>query len=122
MCVIFYISLFCSFSLPFPNINSILTKVPGLVLTHVVGLVDLVLGPRCLENRPDVIGDSRRLELEQDEVILKVSILKFIVRCISSIEIGLERAAFVVFVYFSSSFEHAKNLLFMGPNTTKNSS
>ncbi len=39
-----------------------------------------------------------------------------------SIEIGLERAPFVVFVYFFSSFEHAKNLLIMGPNSTKNSS
>jgi hypothetical protein len=36
-------------------------------------------------------------------------------------EIGLECAPFVVFVYFSS-FEHAKNLLIMGPNNTKNSS
>ncbi len=38
------------------------------------------------------------------------------------IEIGLEQAPFVVFVYFFSSFEHAKNLLIMGPNNTKNSS
>jgi hypothetical protein len=62
-----------------------------------------------------VIGDSRRLELEQDEVILKVGILKFIVRCISSIEITLERADFVVFVYFYSSFEHAKKPADYGP-------
>jgi hypothetical protein len=33
------------------------------------------------------------------------------------IEIGLERASFVF-----SSFEHAKNLLILGPNNTKNSS
>ncbi len=31
-----------------------------------------------------------------------------------SIEIGVERAPFVVFVYFFSSFQHAKNLLIMG--------
>ena len=35
------------------------------------------------------------------------------------IEIGLERAPFVVFVNFFSSFEHVKNLLIMGPNNTK---
>jgi hypothetical protein len=38
------------------------------------------------------------------------------------IEIGLEQATFVAFVNFFSSFEHAKNLLIMGPNNTKNSS
>ncbi len=36
------------------------------------------------------------------------------------IEIGKEHAPFVVLVFFS--FEHAKNLLIMGPNNTKNSS
>ncbi len=41
---------------------------------------------------------------------------------IHPIEIGLEHARFVVLVYFFSSFEHAKNLLIMGPNNTKNSS
>jgi hypothetical protein len=35
---------------------------------------------------------------------------------------GLEHAPFVVLVYFFSSLEHAKNLLIMGPNNTKNSS
>jgi hypothetical protein len=40
----------------------------------------------------------------------------------TSIEIGLEQASFVVFVSFFSSFEHAKNLLILGPNNTKNSS
>ncbi len=39
-----------------------------------------------------------------------------------TIEIGLEHAPFVVLVYFFSSFEHAKNLLIMCPNNTKNSS
>ncbi len=34
-------------------------------------------------------------------------------------EIGLEHARFVVLVYFFSSFEHAKNLLIMGSNSTK---
>ncbi len=41
---------------------------------------------------------------------------------IRPIEIGLEEAPFVVFVYFISSFEHVKSLLIMGPNNTKNSS
>jgi hypothetical protein len=36
----------------------------------------------------------------------------------STIEIGLEQAPFAFF----PSFEHAKNLLIMGPNNTKNSS
>jgi hypothetical protein len=40
----------------------------------------------------------------------------------STIEIGLEKPPFVVLVYFFLSFEHAKNLLTMGPNNTKNSS
>jgi hypothetical protein len=43
-------------------------------------------------------------------------------RLVQSIEIGLEHAPFVVLVYFFSSFEHAKNLVIMGPNNTKNSS
>jgi hypothetical protein len=34
-----------------------------------------------------------------------------------AIEIGLEHAPFVVLGF--SSFEHAKNLLIMGPNNTK---
>jgi len=38
-----------------------------------------------------------------------------------TIEIGLEPAPFVVFVYFFPSFEHAKNLPIMGPNNTKKS-
>ncbi len=38
-----------------------------------------------------------------------------------AIEMGLEHAPLVVLVYFSS-FEHAKNLLIMGPNNTKISS
>ncbi len=37
-------------------------------------------------------------------------------------KIGLERAPFDVFVYFFSSFEHAKNLPIMGPNNANNSS
>jgi hypothetical protein len=39
---------------------------------------------------------------------------------IQTTEIGLEQAPFVVLVFFS--FEHAKNLLIIGPNITKNSS
>jgi hypothetical protein len=38
------------------------------------------------------------------------------------IEKGLEPSRFVLLVYFFSSFEHAKKLLIMGPNNTKNSS
>ncbi len=38
------------------------------------------------------------------------------------IEIGQEHARFVVLFYFFSSFEHAKNLLIMGPNNNKNCS
>ncbi len=41
---------------------------------------------------------------------------------VTILEIGLEHAPFVVLVYFFPSFEHAKNLLVMGPNNTKNSS
>jgi hypothetical protein len=41
---------------------------------------------------------------------------------ITAIEIGLEQAPFVFFILFSSSFEHVKSLLIMGPNNTKNSS
>ncbi len=41
---------------------------------------------------------------------------------IETIEIGLEQAPFVVFVYFFPSFEHVKSQLIMGPNNTKNSS
>jgi hypothetical protein len=41
---------------------------------------------------------------------------------IDVIEIGQEQAPFVVFCLFIPSFEHAKNLLIMGPNNTKNSS
>jgi hypothetical protein len=36
------------------------------------------------------------------------------------IEIALEQAPFVVLDYIFSTFEHAKNLLIMGPNNTKN--
>ncbi len=35
---------------------------------------------------------------------------------------GREHEPFVVFVNFFPSFEHAKNLLIMGPNNAKNSS
>ncbi len=40
---------------------------------------------------------------------------------IKIIEIGLEQALLVGIVSFSSSFEHAKKLLIMGPQNTKNS-
>ena len=43
-----------------------------------------------------------------------------VVRTAVSIEIGLEHTPFVVL--FFSSFEHAKNILIIGPNNTKNSS
>jgi len=44
-------------------------------------------------------------------------------RWVPIIEIGLERARFVVLVlFFFSSFECAKNLLIMGPINTKNCS
>jgi hypothetical protein len=36
---------------------------------------------------------------------------------VASVEIGLEQAAYVVFIYIFSSFEHA-NLLIIGPNNT----
>jgi hypothetical protein len=40
----------------------------------------------------------------------------------NAIEIGLEDAPFVVFVYFFPHLNMQKNLLIMGPNNTKNSS
>ena len=39
-----------------------------------------------------------------------------------TIDIGLEQGPFVVFVYFFPHLNMQKNVLFMGPNNTKNSS
>ncbi len=58
-------------------------------------------------------SDTQRILLQPGKLLHQSPVL---------IEIGLERAPFVVFVYFFPSFEHAKNLLIMGPNNTKNSS
>ncbi len=55
-------------------------------------------------------------------VIIQCSSAKQPMELDTGIEIGLEHARSVVLVNFFSSFEHAKNLLIMGPSNTKNCS
>jgi hypothetical protein len=70
----------------------------------------------CLPSLECLVTSFLKLLLIKKNYLVKRAIL------LEAIEIGLEHAPFVVLVYFFSSFEHAKNLLIMGPNNTKNSS
>ena len=64
---------------------------------------------------------SSKYNLKRDDLLLdNAPVLKW--KSVRRIEIGLELAPFVVFVYFFSSFEDVKSLLILGPNNTKNSS
>jgi hypothetical protein len=56
----------------------------------------------------------------EKDPVRKVS--NFFFELIVTIEIGLKRTPFLVFVYFFPHLNMQKNLLIMGPNNTKNSS
>jgi hypothetical protein len=55
-------------------------------------------------------------------VICWIATWNKIAKWVNIIEIGLEQAPFVFFIFIFSSFEHVKSLLIMGPNNTKSSS